>query len=178
MSLGDRMAVMCDGVIQQVGPPRDIFEHPANRFVAGFCGTPPMNFIDGVIQPDDLGVVFTTGEARIPLSDEASRRLIPFQGQDMVLGIRPSRLRCVSMANSGTGALIGTLNGIETLGDRTDATVSTRSGVRLTVGLQGDHRPREGDTVALVPDSAHTQIFKKGRLGRNLISGDLRSDRP
>ena len=76
MTLADRVAVMKQGVIQQVGPPTDVYAHPANRFVAGFMGSPAMNFLDGAIRPTDSGLIFDCGEFSFPL-DQALAEAIP-----------------------------------------------------------------------------------------------------
>jgi len=67
MTLADRVALMRQGVIQQVGSPTEVYAHPANKFVAGFLGSPTMNFIDGVVRRTDAGAVFDCGEFAFPL---------------------------------------------------------------------------------------------------------------
>jgi multiple sugar transport system ATP-binding protein len=93
MTLGDRVAVMCAGVLQQVGTPAQVFERPANRFVAGFVGAPPMSFVEGTIEQRD-GLRFTDGaDLRLPVPtalESGARRRI---GREVVLGIRPGALR-------------------------------------------------------------------------------------
>ncbi|MBA3404300.1 MAG: ABC transporter ATP-binding protein, partial [Gemmatimonadaceae bacterium] len=70
MTLGDRIVVLADGKIQQVGRPIDLYRNPVNRFVAGFIGTPPMNFIDGKIEDDNGATVFTADGVRIQLASD------------------------------------------------------------------------------------------------------------
>jgi multiple sugar transport system ATP-binding protein len=95
MTLGDRIAVMKDGVVQQFGAPQDIYDSPANLFVAGFIGAPPMNFIDGklVEAGSGIGLEIDTGVSRTVLNlpfDAASVR--DKIGQNVILGLRPERI--------------------------------------------------------------------------------------
>jgi multiple sugar transport system ATP-binding protein len=95
MTLGDRIAVMKDGVVQQFGAPQDIYDSPANLFVAGFIGAPPMNFIDGklVEAGSGIGLEVDTGVSRtvlnLPFDAAAVRGKI---GQNVILGLRPERI--------------------------------------------------------------------------------------
>src|SRR5687767_5201237 len=82
MTLGDRIVVLADGVIQQVGHPIELYRTPANRFVAGFIGTPPMNFVEGQISSENGTVVFVAEEMRVTLRDRTTPR------GTAILGIR------------------------------------------------------------------------------------------
>lgn len=88
MTLADVIVVMKDGEIAQTGTPLNVFENPANKFVASFIGTPQMNFIDGVIERDDKGFVFVTDQLRIPLDpNHFGAALEP--GRPVIGGLRP-----------------------------------------------------------------------------------------
>ncbi|HUW56833.1 MAG TPA: sn-glycerol-3-phosphate ABC transporter ATP-binding protein UgpC [Planctomycetota bacterium] len=89
MTLGDRIVVMNEGEIQQVGPPLEIYNNPKNRFVAGFIGTPPMNFLDGRLVAHNGGVAFEEGTATIPISARFVDRLRGYVDREVVFGIRP-----------------------------------------------------------------------------------------
>ena len=115
MTLGDRLVVMDGGRVQQCAPPREVYEQPANRFVAGFVGTPSMNFLEGEVADGTMSI----GEARLPLGDAAAG--VP---RAVVLGLRPDRLRMAEPEDPC--ALEATVAGVEDLGDRCD--------VRLQVG--------------------------------------------
>jgi multiple sugar transport system ATP-binding protein len=95
MTLGDRIAVMKDGIVQQFGAPQDIYDSPSNLFVAGFIGAPPMNFIEGklVEQGAGVGIEIDTGVERgaLKLPFEANRVKAQI-GQKVILGLRPERL--------------------------------------------------------------------------------------
>jgi multiple sugar transport system ATP-binding protein len=89
MALADRLAVMDHGVIQQVDGPSAIYDYPSNRFVAGFIGWPPMNFIDGDLEKTENGFVLHTGRSSIPLPSDFARTWKKHVGKDVTLGIRP-----------------------------------------------------------------------------------------
>jgi ABC-type sugar transport system ATPase subunit len=110
MTLGDRIVVLADGRIQQVGRPIDLYRHPANRFVAGFIGTPPMNFVEGLIMSDDDACVFTTEDARVTLTSTA-----PVPTGAITLGVRPEDLEVDPDAPAGNG-LSGRVVLVERLG--------------------------------------------------------------
>ncbi|MGF6923270.1 ABC transporter ATP-binding protein [Paraburkholderia sp. 40] len=95
MTLGDRIAVMKDGIVQQFGAPQEIYDSPSNLFVAGFIGAPPMNFIEGklVEQGSGVGIELDTGVARkvlvLPFDSGKVRSHV---GNNVVLGLRPERI--------------------------------------------------------------------------------------
>src|SRR5262249_29911004 len=89
MTLGDRVVVMKDGVIQQCGAPLEVYHRPENRCVAGFVGTPPMNFFEGAIFGQDGKLWFDEGTGKIAIPPWAVPSLSPRIGQTIVLGIRP-----------------------------------------------------------------------------------------
>lgn len=94
MTLGDRIVVMRDGFIQQVGTPQEVFDHPRNLFVAGFIGTPQMNFFDAkLIKKNDKYAVDIDGFV-VELADEKQQRLLAnnVEEQDITLGVRPDHM--------------------------------------------------------------------------------------
>jgi multiple sugar transport system ATP-binding protein len=98
MTMGDRVAVMRDGVLQQVGHPQELYDTPANQFVAGFIGTPPMNLLEANISVNG-GVSVGLGGAELPIPDEALRaypRLRAFDGRKVVAGLRSQYLHPTS----------------------------------------------------------------------------------
>ncbi len=89
MTMGDRICVMNDGFIQQVDTPVTIYDNPANLFVAGFIGTPPMNLFYGRLSAGENGLKFTDGTSVIPIPDEWKQHLGDKQDKSVVFGIRP-----------------------------------------------------------------------------------------
>ena len=90
MTMGDRIVVMNGGIMQQVGTPEQIYNEPANRYVAGFIGTPPMNFIPGRLEKTETGYAFCNRMIRIAIpNDKITPALEKYAGRDLVGGIRP-----------------------------------------------------------------------------------------
>jgi len=161
MSLGDRMVVMHQGRVQQVGRPMDIYNRPANRFVAGFVGSPAMNFFDGEIEADGESVDFQTEEGSIiPLSPLKHRG-------PAVLGIRPERVELHT--ESRPGGLSGEVVAVERYGDRGDALVAV-DGItgRVVVRSSAMDLPDEGDRVFVSMPLEHVHLFDTGECGARI----------
>jgi ABC-type sugar transport system ATPase subunit len=141
MTMGDRIAVMNDGVLEQVGTPEELYERPANRFVAGFIGSPAMSFFTASAAADD-GAVRLRGAAidlRLPGAPELPG--------EVAVGVRPEGAR---LWRDGGGALIGPLRGtvayVEALGRETFVGVDA-CGSRLAVHQEGRSPLQPGDAV-------------------------------
>ena len=106
MTLGDRIVIMKDGFIQQVGTPREVFAHPANQFVGGFIGTPQMNFFQGELLKENGRFWAQVGAYRVQLSDEKQERLFAadVQPQQVTVGVRPEHLQ---LTKAGIPAELG-----------------------------------------------------------------------
>jgi multiple sugar transport system ATP-binding protein len=89
MTMGDRIVVMKDGEIQQVTDPITIYNQPANRFVGGFIGSPPMNFIEGMIIKRDGGLYFKEDQFQVKVSEPMYSRIAGYVDKKVILGIRP-----------------------------------------------------------------------------------------
>ncbi|MGC8625579.1 MAG: ABC transporter ATP-binding protein [Phycisphaerae bacterium] len=119
MTLGDRIVVMKDGLIQQCAPPLEVYDHPVNQFVASFVGTPPMNFITGNIHHEQA---FVYGDQTLWLPGKLTKSLCGNTSGPMVLGVRPE---AISLGHEGrfagtNNSLRGTVSVIEPLGDKAD----------------------------------------------------------
>ena len=104
MTLGDRIVIMKDGFIQQIGTPQEVFDQPANLFVAGFIGTPQMNFFDGQLAKQDGKYQVTVGEAVMTLGDTAQKLLADKDVGDrqVVVGVRPEHISFAAEAGGHT----------------------------------------------------------------------------
>ncbi len=90
MTMGDRIVVMKDGLVQQVDAPLELYEHPVNKFVAGFIGSPPMNFMDGVLeQAAGGGLIFNEGNLQLRVPASYDKVLRNHVGKKIVFGLRP-----------------------------------------------------------------------------------------
>ncbi len=105
MTLGDRIVIMKDGFIQQIGTPQEVFMRPANLFVAGFIGTPQMNFFKGELKMEEEGAFVSFGEARVMLSKERQEMLCGqgTQAGGVIVGIRPE---AITIAQPGEAACV------------------------------------------------------------------------
>ena len=94
MTLGDRIVIMKDGFIQQIGTPQEVFDHPANLFVAGFIGVPQMNFFDAKLTKKDGKYSVTVGDMTVELSEDKQKNLAAknVADQDITLGVRPNHI--------------------------------------------------------------------------------------
>jgi multiple sugar transport system ATP-binding protein len=88
MTMGDRIAVIKDGVIQQVADPITIYDRPKNKFVAGFIGSPPMNFMTGRIVKKDGRLYFDEGSIQVKVVEDMNKILVSYIGKEVILGIR------------------------------------------------------------------------------------------
>lgn len=88
MTMGDRIAVMKNGLLQQVADPISIYDRPKNKFVAGFIGSPPMNFMNGRIIKKEGRLYFDEGRIKVKLIEDMHKLLLPYAGQEIVFGIR------------------------------------------------------------------------------------------
>jgi multiple sugar transport system ATP-binding protein len=151
MTMGQRIAVMSEAVLQQVGTPQALYDHPVNRFVAGFIGSPAMNFInvDVTASGDQAGL---TGPAwAVPLPEHFRGRV---SGNTAVLGIRPEHLELVTSAPAGL--MRGNADVVEYLGNEELIHVNA-GGQDIVAVVDSEHRVRPGDALELkVPlDKVH-----------------------
>jgi multiple sugar transport system ATP-binding protein len=149
MTMADKIVVMHDGIVEQVGAPLELYDRPANRFVAGFIGSPAMNFIDGRLE--DKGFALPSGTA-ISLD---LRPLVPV-GRKMTYGIRPEQLQIVPTGtpNSIPAAVLV----IEPTGSDTTLIVKAEGG-NLTVVLRERCFLKPGEAIALKPAAHQAHLF-------------------
>ena len=145
MTLGDRIVVLADGRIQQVGKPIDLYRAPRNRFVAGFIGTPRMNFIDGQLGEDHGAAIFIAAGARVRLARASSEPSAP-----VTLGVRPEDLQLSIYASDSpaSDALIGSVVLVERLGGTSHVHVDVGAH-RLMASVSDGSLPDVGDQVAV-----------------------------
>jgi ABC-type sugar transport system ATPase subunit len=156
MTLGDRIVVLADRRVQQVGRPIEIYRAPVNRFVAGFIGTPPMNFIDGRIDSDNGSAFFFVADgARVPLGQVR----VPATSGPVTLGIRPEHLTLaapVPDVAAGPTTFRAEVAIVERLGGTSHVHLALGPR-RLIAVVSGDRVPDTGDVVAVgvAPDRVH-----------------------
>ncbi|TML91702.1 MAG: ABC transporter ATP-binding protein [Actinobacteria bacterium] len=153
MTMGDRIAIMNAGVLQQVGPPQDVYEKPANLFVARFIGNPPMNTITGTIAHEPEGVVVMLPGGRVPLPAPLAHA-VSTDGRAVVLGVRPEHLAI------GDGPIAATVSVVESLGHERHVVCRLEDGQLVTARQPSSvTAPSDGTAVRLSFDPDHLHLF-------------------
>ncbi len=191
MTLGDRVAVLKKGLLQQCASPRELYEQPINLFVAGFIGSPPMNFLPAWVEGDTLKLPFVN----VPVGADLAKKLA---GKDLVIvGIRPEYLKDASLKDAMPQAAVEFTAGVdvtEWLGNEQYAYIPYESdpqvqhtldeldrdldgeGMRtqMVVNLDARSRVREGETIQLIFDPAVMHVFDPA-TGDNLTRNEARA---
>ncbi|HEY3235545.1 MAG TPA: sn-glycerol-3-phosphate ABC transporter ATP-binding protein UgpC, partial [Polyangiaceae bacterium] len=136
MTLGDRIVVMSNGLVQQVDSPLAIYERPLNRFVAGFLGTPPMNFFLGRLISEQGQLCFDGAGLKVPLPERQSKRVERHAGTEVVLGVRPENVYHATESVPGAQTLELGVDVVEPLGNMMDLYLSTSTGDRLVARVK------------------------------------------
>ena len=167
MTLGDRIVVLADGRIQQVGRPIELYRRPVNRFVAGFIGTPPMNFIEGRF--GDAHAAFVAEGVRLALTGEA---VSAPSAAPVTLGIRPEDLQLMSGALGAGEATGSRLAGKVVLVERLGGTSHVHFDVganRLMASVSHERLPGVGERIEVLVPSDRVHLF--GADGEALARG-------
>ena len=157
MSLADRVAVLKEGALQQVGTAAELYERPANRFVAGFIGVPAATFFEGRVDEQDGRLTFASPSLGFPLA-ETWRAAFARGAGDVVVGIRPEHWTWALEPGELTGAR-GDVEWIEWAGPQGFAHV--RVGDAMIVARCPDRAPAVGDTVDLHPNPTRALLFDR-----------------
>jgi multiple sugar transport system ATP-binding protein len=186
MTLGDRIVVMKDGVIQQADTPLNTYRRPLNRFVAGFIGMPPMNFFTGTVKPSGAGLAFYEGRMTgsdltferdgftLLLIDPVARSLSGRVGKPLVLGVRPEHMSFGpkdSSGDSGTAwwqPIRVQVNVVEPLGGNMDVYMSTATHDHVVGRMEADSDLQAGGTRQVFVDARKAHVFETGDTGMNL----------
>ena len=153
MTLGDRIVVMKDRLIQQIGTPQDVFDNPANMFVAGFIGVPQMNFFDAELKKNGDKYSVEVGGITVELTDEKCKRLADkgVESQKINLGVRPDHLQLADQGIQG----------------KVDVTELMGSSVHAHINIGGK------DVIAIVPTSGTAYDYSIGADVNLTFSGDV-----
>ncbi|MDP3723150.1 MAG: sn-glycerol-3-phosphate ABC transporter ATP-binding protein UgpC [Candidatus Omnitrophota bacterium] len=160
MTMGDRIVVMNKAVIQQVADPLTIYEHPVNRFVASFIGSPPMNFIPGAILRIGEELFFNEGTFRLRIVDEMAAPLAAYEGRAVLFGVRPEDLYDkLFITDAPTDCIVSsTVELVEPLG--AEVYLHLRVGRHAITARVGPHdRPEVNQDIDLVFDMGKAHFF-------------------
>ncbi len=161
MTMGDRIVVMKDGLIQQVAPPTQLYDYPVNTFVAGFIGTPPMNFFDGMLRRDD-GKLFLQEETfKLDLNPDWEDKLNKYVNKKIVFGVRPEHIGSpTAEAQQNTPRIEAAVEVIEPMGSESYLYMNT--GHNNFIARVDSHREcAVGDTISLALDIQKAHVFDK-----------------
>jgi multiple sugar transport system ATP-binding protein len=158
MTMGDRIAVMNFGVLQQVGPPQELYQSPVNKFVAGFIGSPSMNFMS-VAPKSEGGTLRLVGDGiELPVPD-GLKGAVDGGGAELTAGIRPEHFQITNGAAPGAGASVrATCDVVEFLGNEELLHVKV-GGHDLVAVVGAEHRVRPGDVVDLFVPIDKIKLF-------------------
>jgi multiple sugar transport system ATP-binding protein len=165
LTLADRIVVMRDGVVQQIGSPDEIYERPVNAFVASFLGTPPINYFEGRLEGDAAGLRFRRGDLIVPLPGEIAARCRAADGE-VLLGIRPEDVEH-RFSPDGAAALAGPVGAVLPIGS--DQYLNMRiADVDCFFRVDKNARYAPGAMVSLALDVARLHLFDKA-TGESLV---------
>ncbi len=167
MTIGDRIGVMRKGRLEQIGTPNEIYNRPESLFVAGFVGSPPMNFLEGEVIAGDAGATFVNAYVRVPLagapeSIDGKRRI--------VLAIRPQRMR---LGEPGPDAIPLVVFALEHLGNESIVIADAPDKTKIRVVVPAGFEAQIGEVLHARADAAHARLFD--RETERPISMDHRS---
>ncbi|MBT3294514.1 MAG: sn-glycerol-3-phosphate ABC transporter ATP-binding protein UgpC [Verrucomicrobia bacterium] len=165
MTLGDRICVMRDGIIEQVGEPTTVFDHPATLFVAGFIGAPPMNIFEGQLLDQDGTLVFDGGSVKAPIAKAQYDQVRDYVGKKVCVGLRPK-----AFALKGEGdapvSFTGEIEVSEMLGEEVLAHLKCGEH-QFTVSLDPHAKGINDGKLTVCPDMERAHVFDI-ESGKNL----------
>jgi multiple sugar transport system ATP-binding protein len=194
MTLGDRIVVMKDGIIQQQDTPLVTYNSPANRFVASFIGMPPMNMFDGILKSEAGKLYFEEGQLteakkiaqrsdepevmegrvvtpgtgfKMPIPPELTAQLSAYVNKQVVLGIRPEHFH-LHRSSPDAVSIDVKVNVVEPLGNDMDAYVTTALHENKVVRVEADPSLKSGVSRELFIDPRKVNVFEPGVVGKNL----------
>ena len=157
MTMGDRLAILNDGELQQVGEPTEVYENPVNEFVAGFIGSPSMNFIDVEVETDGTTATIRDDDSGLALA--LSRDYVAdhaLEGGRYTLGVRPENIR-VAEEPTGDETLAATVEVVEPIGSDNYVHLSVNDD--FLARSPADVKPEAGDEVGVSFAEEHVHLF-------------------
>jgi len=167
MTLGTKIVVMKDGIIQQIGAPLYLYNNPINKFVAGFIGTPPMNFLTVKVLEKNGKIVCDEGSFEINPTDEQAKYLKNYVNKEVSFGVRPEDLTYVDKPAAKDDMQMKIVNK-EPLGASTHLYLVSNKGQQIIVNTNANAEFRLGDSVNVVPNMEKAKFFEINPDGEEL----------
>lgn len=162
MTMGDRIMVIADGILQQIDSPRNLYNTPNNVFVAGFIGSPSMNFFDATLVGEDGNIFADTGDFRMPIPENRKPALRDYVSKEVILGIRPENIHGAGFAppNITAAKVEGNVEVVELLGHELHLYVNCGKNSFVSI-VDTRMAPSVGNQVDLVVDVDRMHVFDK-----------------
>jgi multiple sugar transport system ATP-binding protein len=166
MTMGDRVAVMRKGELQQVAEPQELYDEPVNLFVGGFIGSPAMNMIEAKLERADGVLVAIAGDQRVTIDDEALAAkpgLSSYEGRNIVLGIRPEDLEDAGLASDVPPDR--RLRGVVQLREALGSEIMVHFTIGARPAVTEDVRELAADVGEVLPEDTHAETTMVARFG-------------
>jgi multiple sugar transport system ATP-binding protein len=162
MTMGERIAVVRDGLLQQVDQPLQLYRRPINKFVAGFIGSPTMNFIEGAIEGSEDSLVFDEGQLKIEIPPRYHKSLSRYIADPLIFGLRPEDIHYLDPAKSGqeTAEISATVDVVEPMGNETFLHLIAGKS-HLVASTTASVLPQLGEKIELTLDLSRAHFFDK-----------------
>ncbi len=164
MTMGTRIVVMKAGFVQQVDNPQNLYNKPANLFVAGFIGSPQMNFIDATVEQngDEFALAFGDFKIALPASKNTDDCLVPYVGKQVILGVRPEDIYDdeESLVKYASGSITADVEVTELMGAETYLYLKS-AGQSITARVEPTSTAQTGDQIKVAFDVNKIHIFDK-----------------
>jgi len=172
MSLGDRISVIHNGEIQQTATPMEVYERPVNKFVAGFFGTPPMNFFEGNLKLKNDTACFTIGNDAVRLPSRLRNILQDYCNKQIILGIRPENISPQQFSGKSDNTISAKVNVLEPVGNTMDAYLTHTSGQKFITCINSRTKLQVNSEMKMYIDPERIHFFEPGKTGRNVTLSD------
>lgn len=163
MTMGSRIAVMNQGILQQVDTPQNLYDHPNNVFVAGFMGSPAMNFFKAMLKPDGDQLWIESGALRLPAPAQVTVKLQPHVGTPLIFGIRPENIYNPQFAPPGINPteITATVSVVEMMGHEMIVYLALADGHEFLARVDPRSRFVAGETVRVSLDMNRFHLFDR-----------------
>ncbi|GAB7386730.1 sn-glycerol-3-phosphate ABC transporter ATP-binding protein UgpC [Bacillaceae bacterium] len=165
MTMGDRIVVMKDGVIQQAATPEEIYHKPANLFVAGFIGSPSMNFINGRITEENGNLLFTSQGLSVTLPNPQAKLIKEkgYVGKEVIFGIRPEHIGISDVQNGEAGdhTFTANIDVVENMGSELYIYFGNIGNTDMIARVDAKTKIQEGSRIRLALDMTQFHVFDK-----------------